>query len=239
MEDLYTILCCNETASFQELKKSYQTLALQYHPDKSESTQNGSEKFVKIHRAWTILSDMRLRQQYDARWKERCLAQAYPVQDTVYFDEFEKLETCKVNSTDVLQKCKELCQCGLTKTAIGCNQQQDTNENITDRTEAINGKLQSLKNKVEVAEIDTPCANDSDSSRNKNLLYKQMEGTGDTPELSPLSDDDTIYMYECRCGGNYVLTGLDVQLQFDLVCCDTCSLSVQVIYVDKEEGETS
>ncbi|GFO26144.1 Dnaj-like protein subfamily c member 24 [Plakobranchus ocellatus] len=44
--------------------------------------------FVKIDKAWKILGDPQLRAAYDIKWHDRCLAQEYPIQDTVHFKEF-------------------------------------------------------------------------------------------------------------------------------------------------------
>ncbi|BFZ18933.1 hypothetical protein BsWGS_21972 [Bradybaena similaris] len=43
-------------------------------------------------------------------------------------------------------------------------------------------------------------------------------------------DEDNMYTYACRCGGVYLLSELDSQLHFDIVCCETCSLTIQVRY---------
>jgi diphthamide biosynthesis protein 4 len=40
------------------------------------------------------------------------------------------------------------------------------------------------------------------------------------------------YTYVCRCGGKYVLSEIDSQVHFDVVCCDTCSLTIKVVYDD-------
>ena len=43
-------------------------------------------------------------------------------------------------------------------------------------------------------------------------------------------DEDNVYCYPCRCGSDYVLTESDIKLLFDFVCCESCSLTIKVIY---------
>lgn len=156
MENLYELLNCRETASWTEIKRAYQSLALQYHPDKHEGSSSTSndrkgaetkqmlaEKFVKINKAWNILNDPKLRKEYDIRWKQRCLAQDWPIQEEVNFSAFE---------------------------------------------------------------LDGHAGN------------------------GPCTEDSNMYTYHCRCGGEFSLTKTDVTLKFDIICCNTCSLAVKVIY---------
>ncbi|XP_045172513.2 DPH4 homolog [Mercenaria mercenaria] len=234
MENLYRILNCNETASMQELKKSYQVLALKHHPDKATPSQSGDryrEKFIKINNAWTILRDSRLREQYDAKWKERCLAQTYPIQDTVDFEEFEKIEACGTDiSEGVLQKAENVdAESGLSKgdncaMAVG-----------NDHTAGLIGE-ESYENResYNLTEGRVECSEKDETG----LPGKQQENErAHVTELPPLTDDEIGYTYNCRCGGSYILTGVDVKLKFDIVCCDTCSLSIKVIYDDDDDDD--
>ena len=110
MEDLYRILQTHPTASSTELKKCYQELALLYHPDKSKAKDKAasSEKFIAVNRAYKILSDPDLRTQYDVKWKERCLAQTFPIQETVDFEEFEEM-VAENESNDVTENLVKIC----------------------------------------------------------------------------------------------------------------------------------
>ena len=145
MENLYDILHSQQNATQEELKTKYQDLILKYHPDKSDGQKDCTEKFVKINNAWKILGDPELRQQFDARWSERCIARSWPIQENVEISEFTTL-------------------CG-----------------------------------------DKQCKEESDSD---------------------------MYSYNCRCGGMFLLSSTDIELRFDIVCCDTCSLAIQVLYED-------
>ncbi|XP_067902705.1 dnaJ homolog subfamily C member 24 isoform X4 [Heterodontus francisci] len=40
---------------------------------------------------------------------------------------------------------------------------------------------------------------------------------------------DQCYTYDCRCGGEYVLSKEEAEENVFLLCCNTCSLSVEVL----------
>lgn len=62
-KDYYQILGIERGASKDEIKKAFRKLAHQYHPDK----ENGDEaKFKEVNEAYSVLSDDKKRQQYDA-----------------------------------------------------------------------------------------------------------------------------------------------------------------------------
>lgn len=61
-EDYYKTLEVPETATQEEIKKSYRRLSLLHHPDKNHG--NG-EKFQKINEAYETLYDEQKRQEYD------------------------------------------------------------------------------------------------------------------------------------------------------------------------------
>lgn len=63
-ENLYEILGVTETATTEEIRKSYKALALQYHPDKNDSP-DAEENFKRIGGAYEILSDPQKRLVYD------------------------------------------------------------------------------------------------------------------------------------------------------------------------------
>ncbi|OWF43331.1 DPH4-like [Mizuhopecten yessoensis] len=145
MEDLYNILECQKCAKQEDLKKSYQRLALRFHPDKQseEEKETSTAMFVRVNHAWKILSDNNLRQKYDAAWTQRCLAQDWPIQDEVEIGDF---------------------------------------------------------------------------------VQGESEG----------SEEESTFFYMCRCGGNHILFESDITLRLDIVCCDTCSLTIRVLYTDTD-----
>lgn len=66
--DLYAILWVERTCSKEDIKKSYRKLAMQYHPDRNNWSEEAAEKFKEINMAYEILSDDWKRQQYDMFW---------------------------------------------------------------------------------------------------------------------------------------------------------------------------
>lgn len=270
MENLYKVLNCHETVSVQELKKSYQELALKFHPDKSPG-QSSASKFIKINQAWTILGDSRLREQFDVKWKERCLAQTYPIQDIVDFEEFDRVESYERGDSEIPcehegEGCdleaiqNEQISASMPKVGSGSsviltdNERENCNSMIDDaysidkrRNENCAGshmkELAKGCNHAVLAASDieelTMGGNHDSEIDDKPAMDSSVKGDGedsdDVAGRPPLhGDDEIMYAYSCRCGGSYTLTDFDVKLKFDIVCCDTCSLSVQVIYNDPD-----
>lgn len=63
-KDFYEILGLKKSASQDEIKAAYRSLALKYHPDKNKS-QNAEEHFKEINEAYEVLSDEKKRASYD------------------------------------------------------------------------------------------------------------------------------------------------------------------------------
>ena len=60
----YDILEIKRGATQQEVKKAYRRLVKDYHPDKNKSP-DAQEKFVKLTKAYELLSDPERRRMYD------------------------------------------------------------------------------------------------------------------------------------------------------------------------------
>jgi molecular chaperone DnaJ len=60
--DYYSVLNIPKSASQDEIKKAFRSLALKYHPDRNGGDET---KFKEIQNAYEILSDSEKRQQYD------------------------------------------------------------------------------------------------------------------------------------------------------------------------------
>ena len=65
MVDYYHVLQVNPSATMLEIKQSFRTLALKYHPDKNKNSESSKEKFMQIVEAYEILSDKHSRKRYD------------------------------------------------------------------------------------------------------------------------------------------------------------------------------
>lgn len=64
MKDYYSILKLNRYATEIEIKKSFRTLAMEWHPDRNHSDE-AQEMFILISEAYEMLSDQHRRSEYD------------------------------------------------------------------------------------------------------------------------------------------------------------------------------
>jgi DnaJ-class molecular chaperone len=58
MTNYYDILGVDNRASQAEIKKSFWTLAMKYHPDKNKSSEDSKLKFMLIIEAYEVLSEI-------------------------------------------------------------------------------------------------------------------------------------------------------------------------------------
>jgi curved DNA-binding protein len=72
--DYYEILGVSKDASYEDIRKAYRKLALQYHPDRNQGNAQAAEKFKDINEAKEVLLDETRRAQYDdysRHWKQQ------------------------------------------------------------------------------------------------------------------------------------------------------------------------
>lgn len=63
--DYYNVLDVSRTASDEDIKKAYKKLAVKWHPDRNNNSNESSEMFKQIAKAYEILSNPKLRSKYD------------------------------------------------------------------------------------------------------------------------------------------------------------------------------
>lgn len=229
MEDLYKLLRCPTNASVSELRKSFQELALKYHPDKTAG-QATTDEFIKINRAWKILGDSEMREQYDHKWKERCLYQAFPIQDIVEFADFEELVTEEETDMEEINACLSDQPTGgqWASEHVGVDRvnkhmdSEDLDSMASDEGSCYGSKSNTSVSKSEVGKGTESGVRASADGDNAGVFIDH-------------SGSDRVFVYGCRCGGGYQLTGVEVKLRFDIVCCDSCSLTVKVVYDGEED----
>ena len=66
MPNYYDILGVSQSATQDEIKKSFRNLALRYHPDKNRNSEESNQKFMKIIEAYEVLSNEQARRIYDS-----------------------------------------------------------------------------------------------------------------------------------------------------------------------------
>ena len=63
--DYYEVLGVTKTASQDEIKKAFRSLAVKYHPDKNQGNKEAEVKFKEISEAYDILKDEQKKSAYD------------------------------------------------------------------------------------------------------------------------------------------------------------------------------
>lgn len=81
--NLYEILKCDANAPTDEIKKSYQSLILKYHPDKEPQH---AAMFIQLNEAWNVLRDPDKRRVYDVEMMQKRFSENRIVHETVSLD---------------------------------------------------------------------------------------------------------------------------------------------------------
>src|SRR6188508_2991217 len=64
-EDLYSVLGVPKTASAEDIRKAYRTLAKKLHPDLNPGNRQAEEKFKQVSTAYDLVGDAEKRGRYD------------------------------------------------------------------------------------------------------------------------------------------------------------------------------
>lgn len=83
--EYYDVLGISPTATAPEIKKAYRRRAMETHPDKHPNDPEAESKFQAVGEAYQVLSDPRLRSQYDEFGKDKAVPQQGFEDATEYF----------------------------------------------------------------------------------------------------------------------------------------------------------
>ena len=81
----------------------------------------------------------------------------------------------------------------------------------------------------------TVCAGDAVTRKEYDARWKQCMLTRDWPvqddvNITDFDNEDDCYTTGCRCGGEYILSNVDVELCLQFAPCSNCSLRIRVVY---------
>ena len=93
-ETLYETLEVDPTSTMDDIRRAYRRLALKYHPDKQDGSEDEElkQKFLAIQLAYEWLSDIATRKQYDSNLPfDEAMPKVKTINDSTFFDIFGPL----------------------------------------------------------------------------------------------------------------------------------------------------
>ncbi|MBA0738244.1 hypothetical protein Gogos_011636 [Gossypium gossypioides] len=103
-ETHYDVLFVKEDASYEEIRASYRTAILNSHPDKLNSDHETGERFLRVQKAWEILSDPKSRTAYDSELRD--------LRQDVVASEDISLDDMIIEDAGEVMELYYQCQCG-------------------------------------------------------------------------------------------------------------------------------
>ncbi|XP_032805177.2 dnaJ homolog subfamily C member 24 [Petromyzon marinus] len=91
----YSVLGASRSDSPRALRRRYQELVRQLHPDRAAQGLGEGEReeqlrrFLEVERAWRTLGDAETRREHDLRARDRALQQEGPIQDSFSIDDMD------------------------------------------------------------------------------------------------------------------------------------------------------
>lgn len=99
----YNVLGCTKESTAEDIKRAYHALALKFHPDKNTSEFDGM-KFQLVLKAWHVLRDPKLKEEYDAIQKQEELDSESIL--TYAKISVSELETTNDNENILIYRCR-------------------------------------------------------------------------------------------------------------------------------------
>lgn len=131
-KDYYKILEVERTATADEIKKAYRSLAKKYHPDVNPDDKEAEHKFKNISEAYEVLSDSDKRAKYDkfgSNWDKQSGYNPFEQAESIFkhFRRGQRVRRKPTASADVIVT--------LAESYTGCTKRVKFNRYIEDRAD--------------------------------------------------------------------------------------------------------
>lgn len=102
-QNLYEVLGCDKSSSFETLKESYRKLLVQLHPDKNISSST-TAACAQLNKAWNVLKDPDSKRTYDEQIEQSDIDTEVTI--------FETLNVCDLENNEAEDTLSYKCRCG-------------------------------------------------------------------------------------------------------------------------------